>query len=190
MAGRIRDPLVGRDVLFGVILGISWAVIFAVAGLALKHISAEPDLSSPVFLLGFRRVLGACFTHAAQSVQGTLEFFFLMFVFRVLFRKPWIAAVVFVLFWVGLKSYGNHHWMYVAPAVIAVYAIAAFVILRFGFIALAVGNLHGGPPGERSHHYRLVELLYRCARLHFPSDYRVGVVGMLYGAGGAEAGEG
>ena len=102
-------------------------------------ISAEPDLSSPVFLLGFRRVLGECFTHAAQSVQGTLEFFFLMFVFRVLFRKPWIAALVFVLFWVGLKSYGNHHWMYVAPAVIAVYAIAAFVILRFGFIALAVG---------------------------------------------------
>ena len=63
-----------------------------------------------------------------------------MFVFRVLFRKPWIAALVFVAFWSVIESFGNHHTgSYVAPAVIAVYAIAAFVVLRFGFVALAVG---------------------------------------------------
>jgi predicted Ser/Thr protein kinase len=150
MAGRIRDPLVGRDVLFGVMLGLSWAVIFAVAGLALQHISAEPDLSSLAFLMGFRQTLGASFNHAALSVQATLGFFFLMFVFRVVFRKPWFAALAFVAFWLLMKSYGNHHWIYVAPAVIAVYGIAAYVILRFGFVALAVGifttDLVGGVP--------------------------------------------
>ena len=139
MAGRIRDPLVGRDVLFGVILGICWSLIFEILFIAMKHIGAEPDFPSTAFLLGPRMVLGSCFTHAAASVQATLMFFFLMFVFRVIFRKPWLAAVVFIAFWCFLKTYGEHHLYLVLPAVIAVYGIAAFVVLRFGLIALAVG---------------------------------------------------
>jgi predicted Ser/Thr protein kinase len=139
MAGRIRDPLVGRDTLYGVILGVAWAVIFAGMSLALKHIGAEPVLSSTSFLLGPRHVFGACLAHLAMSVQAALMFFFLMFVFRVIFRKPWLAALVFVAFWVGIKSYDSHHLWLIAPAFAAVYGIAAFVVLRFGFIALTVG---------------------------------------------------
>jgi serine/threonine-protein kinase len=139
MAGRIRDPLVGRDALFGVILGMVWSLILAALLLAMKHIGAEPDFPSTAFLLGPRIVLGSCLTHAAASVQGTLIFFFLMFVFRVIFRKPWLAALVFVAFWTVLKSYGEHHLFLMVPALVAIYGIAAFVVLRFGFIALAVG---------------------------------------------------
>jgi hypothetical protein len=139
MAGRIRDPLVGRDVLYGVILGVVWSLIFAVLFLAMKHIGAEPDFPSTEFLLGPRMVLGSCLTHAAVSVQATLVFFFLMFVFRVIFRKPWLAALAFVAFWTVLKAYGEHHLFLIVPAVVAVYGIAAFVVLRFGFVALAVG---------------------------------------------------
>jgi predicted Ser/Thr protein kinase len=139
MAGRVNDPLVGRDTLYGVILGVAWAVIFAGMSLGLKHIGAEPVLSSTSFLLGPRRVLGTSFEHLALSVQATMAFFFLMFVFRVIFRKPWLAALVFVAFWVGIKSYDSHHLLLIAPAFAAVYGIAAYVVLRFGFIALAVG---------------------------------------------------
>jgi hypothetical protein len=141
MAGRIRDPLVGRDTLYGVILGVSWAVIFGLMSLGLKRIGATPVLGSQDFLEGPRHVLGQCLWHVTNSVEATLMFFFLMFVFRVIFRKPWIAAAVFVIFWVGIKSYDNHHWYLTAPAFVAVYAIAAFVVLRFGFVALAVGIL-------------------------------------------------
>jgi predicted Ser/Thr protein kinase len=139
MAGRVRDPLVGRDTMYGVLLGVTWAVIFGFLGLVLARIGATPGLGSTDFLEGPRRILGACLWHGTTSVQATLAFFFLMFVFRVIFRKPWIAATVFVIFWVGIKSYDNHHWYLTAPAYAAVYVIAAFVILRFGFIALAVG---------------------------------------------------
>jgi hypothetical protein len=139
MAGRIRDPLVGRDALFGVSLGLGWSLIFAVVSLGLKRISAEPDFPSTEFLLGPRAVLRSCLTHAALSVQVALIFFFLMFVFRVIFRKPWLAAVVFVAFWTVVQTYNEHHLFLIAPAYIAVYSIAAFVVLRFGFIALAVG---------------------------------------------------
>ena len=139
MAGRIRDPLVGRDVLFGVILGVTWSLIFAVLFLALKRIGATPDFPSAAFLLGPRMVISSCLTHAAISVQATLVFFFLMFVFRVIFRKPWLAALVFVAFWTFLKAYDEHHLFLIVPACMAVYSIAAFVVLRFGFVALVVG---------------------------------------------------
>ncbi len=139
MAGRIRDPLVGRDALLGVILGVVWTLIFEGMFLALKRIGATPDLSSPEFLLGPRHMLGAGLSQVAQSIQGTLEFFFLMFVLRVLLRKPWLAALAFIAFWTALKAYDNHHFLYIVPAYVAVYGIAAFVVLRFGFIALAVG---------------------------------------------------
>jgi serine/threonine-protein kinase len=150
MAGRIRDPLVGRDVLYGAILGISWALIFDITRLAMMRISAEPDFFSTDFLFGPRRVIGSCFFQMATSVQATLGFFFLMFVFRVVFRKPWLAALVFVAFWTIIKANGQHHLAVIVPASIAIYAIAAFVILRFGFVALAVGifvaNLLGSIP--------------------------------------------
>jgi serine/threonine-protein kinase len=139
MAGRVRDPLVGRDTLYGVVLGVGWGVIFALMSLAMKHIGAAPGFGSTMFMEGPRRVFGSCLTHVSTSIEATLVFFFLMFVFRVIFRKPWLAAIVFVAFWVGIKSYDNHHWYLAAPAYAAVYGIAAFVVLRFGFVALAVG---------------------------------------------------
>jgi len=139
MSGRVRDPLVGRDVLYGVILGISWVLIIEIARLALQHIHAEPDLPSFSFLLGPRQAIGAVFSHAAVSVQITLVFFFLMFAFRVLLRKPWLAALAFVAFWTLIKSYGEHHFLLTVPTWIAIYGIAAFVVMRFGFVALAVG---------------------------------------------------
>ncbi|HEY1732054.1 MAG TPA: protein kinase [Terriglobales bacterium] len=139
MAGRWRDPMVGRDLLYGVLLGVTWSVIFGIMSVAMKHIGATPNFGSSEFLMGPRLLLGACFTHVALSVQGTLMFFFLMFVFRVILRKPWLAALAFVAFWVFIKSNGNHHLWLLAPVYAAVYGIAAFVVLRFGFIALAVG---------------------------------------------------
>ena len=139
MAGHIRDPLVGRDTLFGTMLGISWGLIFVAINLAMGHIGAEPSLASTAFLLGVRHLLGTCLTHMAQSVQATLMFFFLMFAFRVIFRNAWLGALAFVAFWTIIKVYGEHHLAILVPGIVAIYAIAAFVVIRFGFVALAVG---------------------------------------------------
>ena len=139
MSGRIRDPLVGRDTLYGVILGVVWAVIFGFMSVLMYRIGAAPSFGSTSFMEGPRRVIGSCLTHVSTSVEATLAFFFLMFVFRVIFRKPWIAATVFVLFWVATKGYNDHHWYLTVPAYALVYGIAGYVVLRFGFVALAVG---------------------------------------------------
>lgn len=139
MAGQIRDPLVGRDVLYGVLLGMSWALIFSIFYLLRLRAGDAPALGTTDYLLGARHVLGSWLWHLATSVQGTLLFFFVMFVLRVILRKPWLAALAFVAVWTAIKTIGSHHVLINVSTFAAIYAIAAFVVLRFGFIALATG---------------------------------------------------
>src|SRR5205085_9544998 len=43
LGGRIRDPLVGRDVLFGTVLGVVWCVIFILNHLVLARLGELPS---------------------------------------------------------------------------------------------------------------------------------------------------
>jgi len=137
--GQLRDPLVGRDLLFGVILGVVWIVIFQVRGLLTMRNGAPPEFYSTDYLMGGRHALGAWLLHVPAAIEGTLFFFFLLFVLRVLLRKEWLAAIVFVALWVALKTLGSDYPWIEAPAWTLLYGVAAFVVLRFGFVALAVG---------------------------------------------------
>ncbi len=139
MAGQVRDPLVGRDVLYGVLLGMCWALIYSIFYLLRLRAGDAPALGTTDYLLGARHVLGSWMWHLATSVQGTLLFFFVMFLLRVILRKPWLAALAFVAVWTAIKTIGSHHVLIDVSTFAAIYAIAAFVILRFGFIALAIG---------------------------------------------------
>ena len=139
MAGRPRDPLVGRDLLYGVLLGVSWALIFSIFFLLRLRAGDAPALGGANYLLGARHVLGTWLWHLDSSVQGTLLFFFVMFVLRVVLRKPWLAAMAFVAVWTAIKTFDSHHLLIDISTYAAIYAIAAFVVLRFGLIALATG---------------------------------------------------
>jgi predicted Ser/Thr protein kinase len=139
LIGQLRDPLVGRDLLFGVILGVVWIVIFQVRGLLTMRKGAPPEFYSTDYLMGGRHALGAWLLHIPPAIQGTLVFFFLLFVLRVLLRKEWLAAIVFVALWVALKTLGSDYPWIEVPAWVLLYGVAALVVLRFGFVALAVG---------------------------------------------------
>ncbi len=139
LMGRLRDPLVGRDLLFGVILGVVWILIFEALTALMMRLGGSPGLFSTDYLLGGRAALGAWFINIPGSIQGTLLFFFLIFVLRVILRKDWLAAIAFVAIWVTLKTLGaNYPWIE-APAMALLYGTAAIVLLRFGFVALAAG---------------------------------------------------
>jgi serine/threonine-protein kinase len=139
LVGQFRDPLVGRDLLFGVILGVIWILIFQVNTVLTMRKGAAPALYSTDYLMGGRQAVGAWLSHIPQSIQATLMFFFILFVLRVLLRKDWLAAIVFVAMWVTLKCLGNDYPWIVGPASTLVYSIAAIVVFRFGFVALAAG---------------------------------------------------
>ena len=137
--GQWRDPLVGRDVLFGIVLGIVWTLIYEVRHLLVQSMGSSPALLGTDYLMGGRKALGVLIAEIPNSIQATLIFFFLIFILRVLLRKQWLAAAVFTLIFASLKLAASNHPAVDVPAQLLIYGIAAVVVVRFGLIALAGG---------------------------------------------------
>ncbi len=139
LAGRIRDPLLGRDVLFGVILGVIWLLLFDLRFFLVDRAGGTPDFAHVWYLLGVRRALGAWAAQIPSAAQGTLLFFSVLFFLRVLLRNQWAASIVFVLLFALQKLTAPEYYAIDGPLMIAVYAIAVLVVVRFGLVALAAG---------------------------------------------------
>jgi serine/threonine-protein kinase len=139
LVGRLRDPLLGRDLLIGVLLGIVWLVIVQVSYLVITQLGGPPTLGRTEYLRGSRHILGAVVGQIATSVQGALLFFFVLFLFRVLLRRSWLAAAAFVALFAASRVLGNEYAVVQIPTSIAIFGIAAFAVVRFGLVALAAG---------------------------------------------------
>jgi len=139
LSGQFRDPLVGRDILFGVAFGIAWLVIVELGNIPLARIGASPQMGATTYLLGGRQALGQWLSQIPVSITVTLQCFFLMLGLKVALRKDWLAAPVFVAIFVGLKSLQSSHPMLDVPVVIIVYAILVLIVFRFGLVPLVVG---------------------------------------------------
>jgi hypothetical protein len=139
MSGRIRDPLVGRDVMFGVILGLTWVVIYEIRlVVGATRFGMFPQLFSTECLMGGRTALGALLTQIPGAIQGTLVFFIILIALRSLLRHPWAGAAGFVVIFTTLKSLGSSHPLLEMINGVLIYGIAAFALVRFGLITLAV----------------------------------------------------
>jgi serine/threonine protein kinase len=138
MTGRVRDPLVGRDILWGVMLGVVWCLVISVGFLALKREGATPQLPSTTLLVGGRQVAGLWLLNVVQCVLGTVQFFFVLFLLKVLLRNKWLAAAAFTVIFAALNTLQGDHPQIMGPVWIVVFAIAAFAVSRFGLISLLV----------------------------------------------------
>jgi hypothetical protein len=93
-------------------------------------------------------VLGSWLWHVTTSVQATLGMFFLMFILRVILRKPWLGALAFVAVWTALKvtswspllaGWDPRQLAVYGSIQLFVYGGAAFVLVRYGLLPLATG---------------------------------------------------
>jgi len=141
VSGRSRDPLVGRDLLFGVLLGVFWLFVFALCSFLLMRVGDRPQLSDAEFLQGTREAVAMGLVTVVSSIRTTLVFFFLLVLLRVLVRNRWLAAAIFVLLFTLTKVLGSGHLLIETPAWIIIYGVAAFAVVRFGLVALAVAVL-------------------------------------------------
>ena len=151
ISGQWRDPVVGRDILFGAAFGTLWILIFEVAYIPLARMGASPPLSAAAYLLGGRHALGQVLLQVPFSIFGTLQFFFLLlglkvlveFLFKLLgvkfLRAEWIAAVLFVVIFVGMRSLQSTHLAVDIPVILLIYSVLVLIVLRFGLVPLAVG---------------------------------------------------
>lgn len=139
MSGRIRDPLVGRDVMFGLMLGLTWCLIYEVRLIVgATHFGMFPQLFSTEYLMGGRSTLGALLTQIPGAIQGTLVFFIILIALRSLLRNRWAGAAGFVVIFTFLRVLGSSHPLLEAANAALIYGIAAFALVRFGLITLAV----------------------------------------------------
>jgi hypothetical protein len=136
--GQLRDPAVGRDVLFGVAMGTLWTMISQIGDVIGRAAGSEPSFHNASFLEGMRATLAEQTAQVSGAVRITLVFFFMLFILRVLLRNKWLAAAAFVAFWTVLQTLGSSHPWIAAPVVIAIYVIAAVALVRFGLVTLAV----------------------------------------------------
>ena len=141
LAGRVRDPLVGRDLLFGVLLGLLWALLLHVFVLLIQGRGASPQLGYSGYLLDARRGVGTAIVFLLGSIRGTLFFFLVAFLLRALLRRTWLVGTVFVLLFSLQQILGSRYLPIEAPTQIAIYTIAFVAVAHFGLVTLAAGIL-------------------------------------------------
>jgi serine/threonine-protein kinase len=134
----IRDPLVGRDLLYGAAVGAVSALL--VLGRNAVHTAGDGPLFPQLHPFhGLRYLTGDLLLDATHSVFQTLLLFFMIFVLRVLLRKPWIALVVFLAIFVALNV--NSSNLVVGIPFNAVFGLVwAVVLLRFGLLAAIIAD--------------------------------------------------
>ena len=138
LAGSWRDPVVGRDILLGVALGVIWLLVFEIRYIPIMHLGGVPAIGSTDALIGGRVALGAWLRQLPQSIQTTLVFFLVFFGLKVVLRKEWIAAIFFVAIFALPRGVSPTHMNVELPSQILVYAIALLIVIRFGLVPLAV----------------------------------------------------
>jgi eukaryotic-like serine/threonine-protein kinase len=129
-AGRWRDPLVGRDVLIGVLAGVACTLDY----------TAMPFWPSR---LGPTVVHPYAFTHPVGSLAGNASgavgmMWFYAGVFAVLHaigRREWVPVVVLYAFFLVGISFGSGFPLLNQVAMAVHVAVALFLLMKFGILA-------------------------------------------------------
>lgn len=101
LSGRLRDPLVGRDVLFGLAAGVALALVTCLADRLPGWIGAPPsepggsrEISS---FLGFRWMAGSILHSFADAALLGLALLMLLLLLTIALRRRWAAVAAILL---------------------------------------------------------------------------------------------
>jgi serine/threonine-protein kinase len=141
LGGRVRDPLVGRDVLMGCAVGTISAVLGLAGVVAPSWLGLAPDVVPADIIgavYGLQRVVPLLVWRAAQSVFTGLSAVFVLVVLRVLLGRRWLSIVAFVgLVAVAYSLPNTHFWIGLA-AMLVVQGFFTLILVRVGLLATVV----------------------------------------------------
>ncbi len=147
LGGGLRDPLVGRDLLVGVLFGVSLGLLYVLRSfLSIKL--GKPILGGPSVLdafLGTRWfIVQGLLWNLLAAILLALFLFFLFLLLRVLTRREWLAAVIFVLGGVIVSGLPFNNLMVATCYAGLSSLLTVIVLLRFGLLAVVVNNFVWG----------------------------------------------
>ncbi len=137
LGGRVRDQVVGRDVLVGVLLGVVIALLMRSAELANNTVMFVPT----ELLDGARSTAGHVLMRVLYATRNALFFFFLLFLLRLLLRNQWVAALAFVSLFSLLDTLDSTQPLIDALITAFSFGLFAVAVLRWGLTTLTVGVL-------------------------------------------------
>ena len=144
LAGRLSDPLVGRDLLIGVVYGIGLLIFEGGDNFILPLLGKLPPIPGGVStesLLGVRHALAQILLYVLGQTIDSLGIFFMLFVLQRILRSTWLAMIVVAIAGT-LLSLGNnsdeYQWVS-AVALVVLYISFLLVLKRFGLLPLVVG---------------------------------------------------
>jgi len=151
LAGRVRDPLVGRDVLIGLAVGSIASIVSRQLNVVVPHLLALSAPPPPCFypnvpwvgqpwtqtMLGGRHLLAAVPVIASESLSATFVLMMFLLGLRLVLRKDWIAIPVFVAVFTLFTPWSFMAGYTPVPLLCAFLGAIAWTwaIYRLGFVA-------------------------------------------------------
>ncbi|MBI1763353.1 MAG: serine/threonine protein kinase [Acidobacteria bacterium] len=138
LSGSLRDPLVSRDLLIGILFGIVTQTLWLLERLANLRQAVIPENSERSSWSGLRFLLASSFMNNLSSML-LLALFILLFLFllRIITRREWLAAAIFVAFGCWLGSSNSDSPLRSALLAGLSYLLMVSIMLRFGYVAFA-----------------------------------------------------
>ena len=139
LAGGFRDPLVGRDILIGCLVGVVLVLVQGFGNL-LYGIHGTPAMkvsTDLVTLSGGRYLAGEFLLLIADTLNKALGILFLIFLFRVLLRKQWLAAGVVIILLAAMYAMNDPNPYIGWSMNILFFGLMVFTLMQFGLLAVA-----------------------------------------------------
>ncbi|MEQ1354305.1 MAG: hypothetical protein ABLT11_09825 [Candidatus Acidiferrum sp.] len=141
-AGGFRDPLVGRDVLAGCLLGAFSITLIRLGWFVPSWLGYPPPqpLSGPQWqLLGARTIIAATSNNLISALLHSFVFLFVLFLLRALLRKQWAAAIASILLLtvIGVNEFAPVAFM----TGLITTGLAVVLLIRFGLLVVVASDV-------------------------------------------------
>jgi serine/threonine-protein kinase len=141
MTGNFRDPMVGRDLLIGGLLGLLHAAFISLGALLPRifGIDTTPTIIGQVFVLGSVRTMLALFlnSHLVMSVFVGFGFLFFLLLLYIILRRQWLATaamfLIVLVIEVSAFAAAGPRLYWISSILIALTVVT--VVSRFGLLA-------------------------------------------------------
>jgi len=139
LRGQLRDPVVGRDVLLGVLLGTCVSILDHLqypVELALTAVPGKPIGFMPYAMEGLHGSIASVILQFTNSLSSVLFVFFLFFVLRLALKFNWLAAIAVGLVYC-IPSLGAANPLIDALFTAPFFLLFMFILWRYGLVCLA-----------------------------------------------------
>jgi serine/threonine-protein kinase len=138
LAGRLKDPLVGRDLLIGAVAG-TFTLLLSRAHTLVPGLLGLPEealgFGLPEGIAGLRPAVAELLDTLTGVVGNPLVFLVTLVLLRRLVRRTWLAVGLFVMVIVGIRALASPHPVLDAALSAVTLSLSFVVLLRVGLLA-------------------------------------------------------